>query len=99
MRALTHLRAHDADHAGVVGLDRDPDIDLGGGVGLCERRAGAERRVEAEREPTAGGGGADDERAARNFRGFTADDRFHGKPPYVLDVSLAAMCTADRMRW
>ena len=69
------------------------------GVALRERRAGAERRVEAEREPTAGGGGADDERAARNFRGFTADDRFHGKPPYVLDVSLAAMCTADRMRW
>ena len=55
--------------------------------------------VESEREPAAGGGGADDERAARKFCGFAADDLFHGKPPYVLDVSLAAMCTAARMRW
>ena len=27
-RALPHLRARDADDAGVVGLDRDPDVDL-----------------------------------------------------------------------
>ena len=31
--ALAHLRARDPDHAGVVGLDHDPDIDLGAGIG------------------------------------------------------------------
>ena len=28
-RSLPHLRARDADHAGIVGLDRDPDVDFG----------------------------------------------------------------------
>ena len=28
-RALPHLRARDADHAGIVGFDRDPDVDFG----------------------------------------------------------------------
>src|SRR5262249_59650656 len=28
-RALSHLRARDADHAGVVGFDENPRIDLG----------------------------------------------------------------------
>ena len=67
-RALAHLRARDADHAGVVGLDDDPGVDLG-----CRRRRAlaprpiraARTAVEAEREAAAGGGGADDEAAAR----------------------------------
>ena len=29
VRALSHLRAHDADHARVVGLDDDPRVELG----------------------------------------------------------------------
>ena len=37
-RALAHLGARDADHAGVVGLDRDPDVDLGAGIGGGLRR-------------------------------------------------------------
>ncbi len=55
-------------------------------------------RLQAERQPAAGGGGADDERAARNLGGLAADDLVHGGPPQVLVVSLAAMCTAARMR-
>src|SRR6202022_3986550 len=42
-RALPHLRARDADHAGVVGLDDHPGIDLSAGIGggLLRGRAGA----------------------------------------------------------
>src|SRR5664280_3114069 len=48
-RALPHLRARDADHAGVVGLDHDPDVDFGGGA-LSLRRADAERHLQSERQ-------------------------------------------------
>ena len=38
-RALAHLRARDADHAGVVGLDGDPYIDFGAVIGGALRHA------------------------------------------------------------
>jgi hypothetical protein len=101
MRALTHLRAHDADHAGVVGLDGDPYVEFGAAIGgdaLRQRGAEARRQVEAQRESPSGGGGADDEFAARKLRGFVADDLVHDGPLQVLDVSLAAMWTAVRTR-
>ena len=99
-RALAHFRARDPDHAGIIGLDHDPGIDLGAVIGaLRQHRADTERQVESEREPTARSGGADNELAARKFRGFAAHDLFHGRPHYVLDMSLAAICTAVRMRW
>ena len=70
MRALPHLRAGDADHAGVVGLDDDPGVDLGarrrGGRAVRRRRrppngnvqadarARRPRRPELDDEPAAG---------------------------------------------
>jgi hypothetical protein len=77
-RALSHLRARDADHAGVVGFDEDPGIDLGTAIGALRDAGG---QIESEGEPAARGGGADNERAARKLRGFAADHRFHGMPP------------------
>src|SRR5262249_55377534 len=81
-RALSHLRARDADHAGVVGFDENLRIDLGALVGAL-RHGGTEarRQIESERESTAHGGGADDERPARKLRGFAADRLFHSRPP------------------
>src|SRR5262249_19783257 len=81
-RPLYHLRARDTDHAGVVGFDEDPRIDLGAFIGAL-RHGGTEVRwqIESECESTARGGGADNERAARKLRGFAADHRFHGRPP------------------
>src|SRR5262249_46375757 len=81
-RALSHLRARDADHAGVVAVDATPRIDLGPCV-RPPRHGGTEarRQIESERESTAHGGGADDERPARKLRGFAADRLFHGRPP------------------
>src|SRR5215472_2478453 len=81
-RALSHLRARDTDHAGVVGFDENPRIDLGAFSGAL-RNGGTEarRQIESECEPTARGGGADDERPARKLRGFAADRLFHGRPP------------------
>ena len=55
-------------------------------------------RLNPERESPSGGGGADDEFAARKLRGFVADDLVHDGPLQVLDVSLAAMWTAVRTR-
>jgi hypothetical protein len=79
-RPLSHLRARDADHARIVGLDEDPGIDLGA---FALRHGGTEAggQIESERESTAGSGGADNERAARKLRGFAADRLFHGTPP------------------
>ena len=53
-RALAHLRARDADHAGVVGLDDDPGVDLGAAAPACARGVATNGSVEAEREPAAG---------------------------------------------
>src|SRR5712692_5723696 len=72
-RALSHLRARHTNHAGVVGLDDDPGIDLCAVIGGALREGEAGRQIESEREPTARGGGADNERAARKLRGFAAD--------------------------
>ncbi len=63
-RALAHLRARDADDAGIVRLDGDPDVDLGRRCALRGRRLRTERHVESERQPAACGCGADDEMAA-----------------------------------
>ncbi len=67
--ALPHLRAGDADHAGVVRLDDDPGIDLDTGGGTLRLRGTAERQMEAERQAAARGSGADDEAAAGNLGG------------------------------
>src|SRR5262249_23833138 len=77
-RSLSHLRARDTDHAGVIGFDEDPSIDLGTVIDAL-RHGGVDAggQIESEREPTARGGGADNERAARKLRGFAADHRFH----------------------
>src|SRR5215471_15693660 len=81
-RALSHLRTRDTDHAGVVGFDENPRIDLGAFIGaLRNRRTEARRQIESECESTARGGGADNERAARKLRGFAADRGFHRRPP------------------
>src|SRR5262249_22404213 len=81
-RALSHLRARDADHAGVVGFDENPRIDLSAFVGAL-RHGGTEApwQIESESESTACGGGGYNERAARKLRSFAADHRFHGRPP------------------
>src|SRR5262249_58250006 len=42
-RALSHLRAGDTDHAGVVGFDENPRIDLGAFIGAL-RNGGTEAR-------------------------------------------------------
>src|SRR5207247_9461168 len=58
LRALPHLRARDADHAGAVGLDDHPGIDLAAGrscgLGRCD-----ERTIESERQADDGGCRAD----------------------------------------
>src|SRR6266850_522742 len=62
-RALPHLRARDADHAGAVGFDDDPGIDLGPRCG-CGLGRSDERKLESEREPAACSCRAHDELAA-----------------------------------
>jgi hypothetical protein len=105
MRPLPHFVARDADHAAVVGLDHHPRVDLGRGA--LGSRAHIERQVEAEGETATGGGGADDECAARKLRGLPAERLCHGRPPLAQSfvvpsawpkVGFAAMCTAARMR-
>src|SRR6266496_1198461 len=49
LRALPHLRARDADHAGAVVLDDDPGVHLCPG-GSCGLRRSDERKLESERE-------------------------------------------------
>jgi hypothetical protein len=81
-RALSHLRTRDTDHAGVVGFDENPRVDLGAFVGaLSHGGTEGRRQIESECESTACGGGADDERPARKPRGFAADRLCHGRPP------------------
>src|SRR5207302_6243100 len=75
-RALPHLRARDADHAGAVGLDDDPGIDLGAGR-LCGLGRSEERELESEREAAACCGRADDEIAAGKIG--CACRIFHGR--------------------
>src|SRR5262249_48141218 len=62
-RALSHLRARNTDHAGVVGFDDDPGVDLSTAIGAL-RHGGTEarRKIESECESTARGGRADNER-------------------------------------
>src|SRR4051812_16042403 len=65
--ALSHLRTCDADHASVVRLDRNPDVDFGRRT-LGLRGVAAKRNLQSESETAARDGcGADDEFAAREF--------------------------------
>src|SRR4029077_6182693 len=59
--ALPHLGAHHADVHAVVWRDGDPDADFGRAV-LRARDLGTEGKTQAERQATADGGGANDER-------------------------------------
>jgi hypothetical protein len=61
---LAHFGSCDPDHAGVVGLDRNPHIDLSAIIGCCRGRADAKWKMESECEPAARCGGGDDEPAA-----------------------------------
>jgi len=64
-RALSHLRARDADHASVVGLNQDPGVDLGTFAGgLRDGAPEARRQTEPKRQPATRGSGSDDERAS-----------------------------------
>ena len=87
-RALAHFRARDAEDDGVVRLDDDPDAQFGRGVGA--RSARAQRQVHAQRK-TAGGGAADHEGAAINFR-----DEVHDPLP---SQAFAAAWIAARICW
>jgi len=57
VRVPAHLRARDADHHGVVRLDRDPDADLGSGIDdrlLRQRLEDRAGRRPVEHEAAAG---------------------------------------------
>ncbi len=76
-RALAHLGTRDADHAAVVRLDRDPDVDFR--CAVLRQRFADERRLEAEREPAGRERrGADDEFAAGETLAVSKDHLFHG---------------------
>ena len=62
--ALTHFRAGDANHGGVVGADHHPDIDLGRAVGGADHGRSAKGKIEADSEAGAGGSRSDHETAA-----------------------------------
>ena len=66
-RPLTHFRFGNADHHGLVGPDHYPRIDFRSAD--CGRSAvGTKGKFEAEREPSAAGSAADNERAAIHLR-------------------------------
>ena len=66
--ALSHFRARDANHGGVVRADHHPDIDLGRAVGRADYGRSAKGNIEADRKTGAGGSRADHETAASEFR-------------------------------
>src|SRR5437867_823897 len=78
-RPLPHLGARDPDHDRVVRADDHPGVHFGRAV-LGAHDARAERDLEAESEPGAGGGAADDERATIELR--SPGD--HGAAPLCL---------------
>ena len=90
-RALAHLGAGDADDDGVVGLDHDPGVDFRRAVRGASALSAAERKIEAEREPAADSGGADDEGAAIRCCGIGV----HGALPHAF----AAAWMAARTCW
>src|SRR6185295_1421974 len=49
-RALAHLGTGNADHAGIVGLDRDPDVDLARAI--LGRDLGDAGHIQTEHEAT-----------------------------------------------
>jgi hypothetical protein len=76
-----YVRRGDADHAGVVGFDDYPCIDLDPFIRGCSPGTrGIGRHVKAERQPTTGSsGGTDHKCAAGELR--LARNAFHGRPP------------------
>src|SRR5262249_25000331 len=90
-RALTHLRAGDANDHRVVRADHHPGVALGR-AGLCanDPRA-AERNIEAKRQTAAHGGRANHEAAAIDLRYV-----IHGCLPHAL---AAAAWIAARTCW
>ena len=90
-RALAHLGAGDADDDGVVRADHHPGIDFRRAVLREDDLRAAERNVEADGEPAAGGGCADDEGAAIYFWHVV-----HGCLPHH---ALAAAWIASRTCW
>ena len=89
-RALAHLRARDADHHGVVGPDHDPGVDFGRAVGGADDRGSAKGKIEAEREPGADRGGADDEGTAVELG---SNVLVHGLPPQAFAIEWIASRT------
>ena len=66
--ALAHFRAGDADDDRVVRADHHPGIHLGRAVRRADHVRPAERKIEAEREPAAGGDRAHHKASAIDFR-------------------------------
>src|SRR5215813_5145252 len=79
-RALTHLRAGDANDHRVVRADHHPGVDLGRAVLRADHLRAAERKVEAERQSATHRGRAHHEAAAIDLRYV-----IHGcLPPHAL---------------
>ena len=101
-RALPHLRARDADDAGVVGLDRDPDVDFGRGAPAPALRLTPNGTFNpSARPPPATAAEPTMNLRRESFVPFANDHIFHGCPPYALRPVVpapAARCTAARMR-
>ena len=77
--ALAHLGTGDPDHDRVIGTDHHPGGDFRRAVLREDRLRTAERDVEAEGEPAAGGGRGHHEGAAIDLRCI-----IHGCLPYAL---------------
>ena len=66
-RALPHLRARDANHTGVIGLDEHPGVDFDAVAGSLGFGGRSERQADAEDQATARDRRTDDEAAARKI--------------------------------
>src|SRR5262249_32181289 len=88
-RALSHLRARDADDDGVIRADHHPGVDFRRAVGGAHD-VGTEWELKPQAQPAADRGRADQERTAILFGGV-----IHGALPYAL----AAAWIASRTCW
>ena len=77
-RALAHLGPGNANHAAVIRLDDDPDIDFGcGGAAFCRCISDTEGQAESQNQTAACGGAAHQKFTTRNFRQFAGNCFFH----------------------